>query len=292
VIGAASILLHPAVIDVSAWWGQYESIYMLSALAAAVLAINGRNGWAAAAIAISVMTKPQALPLLLPFAAWFWATGGWRETVRAGIVGAGVVAALWLPFIAQGGPQDYASNLATYQNEIFNVLSLRAWNIWWLVQEASAGGAFIADDVSILGPVTLRHLGYGIALLLNLGVATMVFRDPRPRTLILGLVASVLVFFSFATQMHERYAYGAVIFAALLIAEPTMRWFGLLLSVVFTLNLVAAVPPTPEMAMRLPVMGFPAVVGSIAMLAITASAWLAMGAGSPGRGEARGWRGP
>ena len=30
VVGAAAILLHPAVIDVSAWWGQYESIYVLS----------------------------------------------------------------------------------------------------------------------------------------------------------------------------------------------------------------------------------------------------------------------
>ena len=45
---AAAILLHPAVIDISAWWGQYESIYMLSALAAVVFAVNGRNGLAAA----------------------------------------------------------------------------------------------------------------------------------------------------------------------------------------------------------------------------------------------------
>ena len=33
-------LLHPAVIDISAWWGQYESIYMLSALAAVVCAVE------------------------------------------------------------------------------------------------------------------------------------------------------------------------------------------------------------------------------------------------------------
>ena len=50
----------------SAWWGQYESIYLLSALAALVFALNGRNGLAAAALALCVMTKPQALPFLLP----------------------------------------------------------------------------------------------------------------------------------------------------------------------------------------------------------------------------------
>ncbi|HEV7603933.1 MAG TPA: hypothetical protein VGO15_03145, partial [Candidatus Limnocylindrales bacterium] len=43
VLAAAIVMLHPAVIDVSAWWGQYESIYLLSALAAVLLALDGRN---------------------------------------------------------------------------------------------------------------------------------------------------------------------------------------------------------------------------------------------------------
>lgn len=274
VAGAAVILLHPAVIDVSAWWGQYESIYLLGALVATILAINGRLGWAAAAIAISVMTKPQALPLLLPFAAWFWAAGGWRAVARATLVGAAVISGLWLPFLAAGGPLDYLRNLGTYQNEIFNVLSLRAWNVWWLVQEVFAGGSFIADDVAIAGSLTLRHVGYGLAGLLELAVALAVVRDPRPRTLILALAASVLVVFSFATQMHERYAYGAIVFLALLAAEPRIRWLGLAFGVVFTLNLLAAVPPTPEVGALLPVAGILGIIGSAAMLVCTAAALL------------------
>jgi len=279
VAGAAVILLHPAVIDVSAWWGQYESVYLLAALVATILAINGRNGWAAAAIAISVMTKPQALPLLLPFAAWFWAAGGWRAVARASLVGAAVISGLWLPFIAAGGPVDYLRNLGTYQNEIFNVLSLRAWNVWWLVQEAAAGGAFIADDVAIVGPFTLRHLGYVIAGILEVAVAAVIVRDPRPRTLILGLASGVLVFFAFATQMHERYAYGALVFLALLITQPAGRWLGLAFGAALTLNLLAAIPPTPEIGAMLPVAGALGVAGSIGMLAITYAAvrWLAAG---------------
>jgi hypothetical protein len=114
-VGAAFVLLHPAVIDVSAWWGQYESIYMLSALAAAILAMDGRIGWAAAAVAVSLMTKPQAIPFLLPFAAWFWATAGWRGVARALAVGSGVIVVLWLPFVAADGPQQYLRNLGAYQ---------------------------------------------------------------------------------------------------------------------------------------------------------------------------------
>ena len=52
-VAAAIVLLHPAVIDVSAWWGQYESIYLLFALAALVFALNGRDGLAAAALALA-----------------------------------------------------------------------------------------------------------------------------------------------------------------------------------------------------------------------------------------------
>ena len=269
VLGAAAILFHPAVIDISAWWGQYESIYLLSALAATILAINGRNGWAAAAIALSLMTKPQALPFLVPFAAWFWATGGWRGLLRAAAIGLAVIVVLWLPFIPAAGPANYLRNLATYQGETFAILSLRAWNMWWLVEEAAGG--FIADNVPFLGPLTLRDVGYGIAGLLEIVVAIAVVRNPRPRTLFLGLAAAVLVAFASLTTMHERYAYGALIFLTPLIPEPRLRWVWIAFGVVFALNLVAAVPPIPEIGALITTDGWMGVLGPIAMLAITAA---------------------
>jgi Gpi18-like mannosyltransferase len=292
IAGAALILLHPAVIDVSAWWGQYESIYLLTAVAAVVAAVNGRNGWAAAAIALSVLTKPQAVALLLPFAAWFWATEGWRGVARASAVGGGVVILLWLPFIAAGGPFNYVHDLGEYQGEVFNVLSLRAWNIWWLVQEGTAGGAFIRDDQAILGPLTLRYLGYAVAGLLEVVIAAAVIRRPTPDTLILGLTASVLVFFSFATQMHERYAYGALVFLAVLVAAPATRWLSLVFGVAFTLNLLAAIPPIPEIGAVLPVAGPLGVAGSITMLAVTFAALRMLVAAPPGPGGVPGLPAP
>jgi hypothetical protein len=291
VVGAAAILLHPAIIDVSAWWGQYESIYVLAALAAAVLAISGRNGLAAAAIAVSLTTKPQALPLLVPFAAWFWATGYRRgalrgavkEIARTGAIGLLVVGLTWLPFIGANGPQNYLHNLGVYQEDVFNFLSLRAWNVWWLVEMAAAGGRFIADDVAILGGFTLRDVGYVVVGLLELAIGVAIIRDPRPQTLILGLAAAVLVTFSFATQMHERYAYGAVVFLTLLIAEPRARALGLALGVVFTLNLLSAIPPTPEVGQLLRVDGLLGVVGSIGVLAITYGSLRLLAAGGRDR---------
>ena len=268
VIAAAVVLFHPAVIDVSAWWGQYESIYLLFALAAVVFAINGRNGFAAAALALALMTKPQALPFLVPFAAWFWATGGAAGFARAAAIGLGVVVLVWLPFVPAGGPLDYLDNLSRYQGDIFAVLSLRAWNLWWLVQEVAAGGAFISDQSRILGPITLRWVGYALTILLEAVVFIAVLRDPRPRTLLLGLAASTLIAFAFLTTMHERYAYGAIIFLLLLVDERPVRGLAIAFGVVFTLNLLAAIPPTSEIGSLLPVSGPLGIAGSIAMLAI------------------------
>jgi len=281
VAAAGAVLLVPATWYVSAWWGQYESIFMLSGLGAAIAAANGRNGFAAVLIAVSLSTKPQAIPFVLPFAAWFWASGyaagglrgGVRELARTGIVGLAALVVLWLPFIPAGGPLDYLANLSTYQGEIFNVLSLRAWNAWWLLQETAAGGNFIADDIAIAGPITLRHLGFAITGLLSLVVAAAIIRDPRPRALFVGLAASVLTFFTFLTQMHARYAYAALLFLVLLLPERIGRlswaWLWLAFAVVFSLNLAAAIPPSSEIGAMLPIAGALGVVGSVGLIAIT-----------------------
>jgi Gpi18-like mannosyltransferase len=271
VLGGAAILLHPAVIDVSAWWGQYESIYVLGGAVAYVLAVRGHSLWAAAALAVALMTKPQALPFLVPFGAWILARDGWRGALRAALVGAAVIAALWLPFLAAGGVQAYADNLATYQGDIFAILSLRAWNAWWLVQELFAGGQFVSDQGAILGPITLRHVGYGLALLGELAVFGLVYRARSPRALAYGLAAAVLVAFCLLTTMHERYAFGTLAFLVLAFPDRRATWLALAFGIVFTLNLLAAVPPTPEIGAALPVSGPLGIAGSITMLCVLGS---------------------
>jgi Gpi18-like mannosyltransferase len=276
VLAALAVLLVPAVPYVSAWWGQYESIFVLSGLGAALAAARGRNGLAAVLVAVSLCTKPQALPFVLPFAAWFWATGyardgvrgGVLELVRTGLVGLATLVVLWLPFIPHGGPGDYLSNLAYYQNEIFSTLSLRAWNAWSLVQDLAVGGQFVVDDVPIIGPITMRHIGYAVTGLLSLTIGLAIIRDPRPRTLILGLSASVLAFFCFMTQMHERYAYAAVILLILLLPERRVAWSWVALATVFSLNLIAAIPPDLEPGSVIPVTGIVGIIGALAMIAI------------------------
>jgi len=269
VVGAVVVLLHPATWYVSAWWGQYESIYVLMALLAVLFAIAGRDGLAAAALALAVLTKPQAVPFLIPFAAWFLARGGLAGLIRAAAIGAGVAFVLWLPFLASGGLAHYLGNLGEYQDDVYSILSLRAWNFWWIVQDLAPVDEFVSDRVPIVGPVTFRLLAFAVTGLLALYVAVRVWRAPEPRTLVLGVATISLVAFTFLTTMHERYAFGALLFLMLLIPEARMRWLGAVLGVVFTLNLIAAAPATSELGRLLPIWGPLGLVGSVVMVALT-----------------------
>jgi hypothetical protein len=276
VVGGLAILLHPAVIDVSAWWAQYESIYVLGGVVAYLLAVRGHSLWAAAALGVALMTKPQALPFLVPFGAWFLARDGWRGATRAALVGAATIVVLWLPFVGAGGPQAYVRNLGEYQGDIFAILSLRAWNPWWLVQELFAGGQFVSDQGSIVGPLTLRHLGYGLAILGEIGVFLAVYRAPTRRGLAFGLAAAVLVAFCLLTSMHERYAFGALAFLPLAFPDRRAAWLAAAFGVVFTLNLLAAASPSPAIGALLPATGPLGTAGSIAMIAITGATVLVL----------------
>lgn len=285
-IGFAAVLLHPVVFYVSAWWGQYDSIYALSGLGALVVALNGRNGVAAALVAVALMTKPQAIPFIVPFAAWFWATGGIREVARAALIGVGVIAVLWIPFLADGGPAGYLDNVRQYSSGVFAIASLRAWNPWWLLQEAAAGGDFIRDDVAFLGPFALRHIGYATTAFFSAAIGLAIIRDPRPERLILGLAASVLTFFTFMTQMHERYAYAAVVLLLLVIYDRRAYVLWLVLGATLSLNLLSAAPANALVQRILPHSGPVSIIGSIVLTACTIAAlWLALrrSSGGPSR---------
>ncbi len=282
VLAAAAVLLWPAVWYVSSWWGQYESIYVLFAVLALLAARARLPLVTAALLAVSLMTKPQALPFLVPFAAWFLATQGWRGTLKAAVVGAVVVVLLWLPFVAAGGPANYLNNLATYQNDIFGVLSLNAWNPWALLQVIGANGQFVSDRSLAFGPITYRLVGFALAGLFALIVFVAVYRRPEPDQLALGIAAIALAAFIALTTMHERYAYPALVFLLLALGRPAIAAVWIVFAITFLLDLLVAVPPQ---GWTIPNAQALTVVGSIVMTGVTLAVVILLASRGPVRGE-------
>ena len=246
VAGAALILVHPAIWFLSAWWGQYESIFALLVVGAVLLALRGREWLAVAAMTAALMTKPQVAPMLIPLAGWFLARIGWRswlavnELVRLAFIGLITAIVLWVPFVAANGPMNYLRGLGDYQDARYAVLSLNAWNLWWLVQELFAGGRLVSDSSSLAGPITFRLAGYALTAALLAVVGLAVYRRPTPRQLVLGMAAAALVAFTFLTTMHERYGFATVVLLALLVDDRRARWLSIAFGAVFAINVVAA----------------------------------------------------
>jgi hypothetical protein len=79
-IGAAlAVAFVPLTWYLSAWWGQFDSIYVLLGLLTAILVLADHPIAGAAVLGLAVMTKPQALPFLVPFAAYALGRYGWRR---------------------------------------------------------------------------------------------------------------------------------------------------------------------------------------------------------------------
>ncbi len=294
VAAAAAVLLWPAIWYISAYWGQYEPIYVLPVLLALLAARAERPGLAAALLAIGLMTKPQALPLAVPFAAWFLARFGWRGAVRGALIGAAVSVAAWLPFLAAGGPAAYLRNLGEYQGDIFNILSLRAWNPWWILQEFAAGGNFVLDSTPILGPVTFRLIGLALAGAVAIVVFIGVYRRPTAQTLAMGLAAIALGVVATLTTMHDRYPYPALVFLALCWPRREVVVAWLAFAVAFAANLVYSAPP-PAFA-PMPAGDLVSVVGAIVITAVAVAAirwaWRGETAGEADPGVERAQSGP
>jgi hypothetical protein len=73
------------------------------------------------------------------------------------------------------------------------------------------------------------------------------------------------------TQMHERYAYGAVVILVLLLSEGTPRLLWLTAATVVALNLLSAAPATPAISSLLPTFGLLGIAGSLVIVAATAA---------------------
>jgi Gpi18-like mannosyltransferase len=269
VASALAVALVPVTWYLSGFWGQYESVYTLFGLLAAVLALRGRWALAGVALALALGTKPQAIPFVVPLGAFAVARLGWRGAAVPVAATAATLVVLWLPFVGAGGPAAYLASTTAYQGETFAVLSVRAWNPWWILQWAVAGeGAFALDGGALVGPITPRTLGYAAAALGLLLVFVALRRGASERALWLALAAAVLLPYCLLTSMHERYAYPAVVFLALLLVDRRVLAAWVVLVVGLSANLVAAAPPGGEPGSLVPLWGAAAIAGSLAVTGV------------------------
>jgi dolichyl-phosphate-mannose-protein mannosyltransferase len=284
-------LFNPAVIYVSAFWGQWDSVSAFVVIVAIWLALRGNPEWAFPVLTYAVLIKPQFLaviPLLLVAftrslrsKSTAGTTSGFRTlpairapgALRPVLTAAGsslfVLYAVILPFGVGLWPFSQRWTLAQRFQVAWNLqpfIDKWAFNIWATPLSPHGGlsiGRLTASDQApfFLGQSYQRWgellLGAAIAL------AVLVYaRVNGELSLLWAGLCITLSLFTLLTRVHERYVFPAVMLAALIAPIiPRLRPAYLLLSVTFMLNLLF-VFEAPVLSSRLPLYYGSAVVGN------------------------------
>jgi len=259
--GAAALFaFNPAIIFISAYWGQVDSVAGGLALGSLLLLLSadrhsGRNATllivnAWLLLAFSVLMKPPAIVLAPLYLAYIFATGDRALRLRRAVATAyGIVAALVLAYLcafafhAGTNPLDQFAWLYgryQYASGVYSYNSVNAFNLY----VAAAGHFWQPDGISIpdwtLGGhvVGLPQYVWGIALFAGavLLVVSRYVQRREPLALVEGAMILSLGYFVLSTRMHERYIFNAVMFATPLIF---MRRRYLYAAIVLSLTLLA-----------------------------------------------------
>jgi len=243
-----AFMLNPAYLHNNVIWGQFDSVFSTLAFAAFLAAYQKRFLLSVTLYLISLNFKLQAilffpaLTLLLLYRSELKIE--WKKIARGALVLVLVEGIIVLPFILQSQGMRLW-HTASGVGGSYNFVALNASTVWHLILE---GGdlRWMPDRIEYFG-IPLKAWGLLLAagsfflVLLPLIAALIKLLRKKPAALsfnrLLVLFAlSVLVFFYFNTQMHERYTFPAFLFIASFSFLAKRWWIYVLFSAAYFLN--------------------------------------------------------
>ena len=219
---AAFFILNPAIVFISAAWGQVDSISGGLALLAVYLLLRSddRGGsdivWAWVALSYSLLIKPQAA-VLVPLFIAFSLVPNERRADRIRFTAAGIVAAvvfalaLTLPFHPTSNPLNaFAWLYQKYEfgKNVYAYNSVNAFNLW----SAMWGKKFWQADSQLIGPWPQYLWGMLLVAAATVLVIVRYVSDRSQRALVESAALLTLSFYMLSTRMHERYIYDGLLF--------------------------------------------------------------------------------
>ena len=264
---AAMLALNPAAIYISSYWGQIDSVSWGLVLIAVWLLLRAgdepaklvpRLTLAWLALAFSVLVKPQGATVGVLFLAYPFAAGDARlRARRLAATGAGIVASIALAGIVSlvfhPAPDVLGWLFSRYVHGsgVYAYTSVNAFNLYAITQPFWMPDS---EPVSLFGIAAGSRALWGIVLVLA-ATALIVWRYLQrrdERALLEAAMLCALAFFVFATRMHERYVYGAFLFAMPLIAFGRAGvWSSVVLTITMYFNLAYSLAYQTVMESRL-----------------------------------------
>ncbi len=239
---AASVLLNPAVIALSAVWGQVDAVPAAFVLASLMLLFTGRRSLgrelgAFALFAVAIAMKPQSgfvLPVMLYALYRRYLHRRPRPELIDGALSIALSGVLSLAIWSVSGLAFGLGPVKLYRfykqsASVYPVTSANAFNLWGVV------GFWRSDSgYRIVGALLLIA---GIAFVLWLAHRAIERGAHEGRVLTVAAAIVSLLAFTVLTRMHERYMFLALAALAPLVFIRQLRYALAGLSGLFVLNL-------------------------------------------------------
>lgn len=196
------VIVQPATAFVTSAWGQVDSIMTLL-VAIAFLVIPRSLYLSSVVLALAILVKPQAAIAVFAYLAWVFFKKGIKAFIIQLLLGSFVIGLIGLLFVQRGA--NFLPILWESASR-YPYLSMNAFNFWWLLYGTQS---FALSDS--LGTISLKMQGLVMfAAFISPAIYFLKARAKDPSDLFLATSYFYLVFFTFLTQMHERYLYPAV----------------------------------------------------------------------------------
>ena len=214
------LLLNIAYIFNSMMWGQMDAIHTNLAFLAIVIGIVYPVP-AAMLYLLALNAKPQAIEFLPVVAVVLLYSIKSIRTVATIIISACALQfVLLIPFISTGGVGKLLY-IATHAVDLYNKLSISAFNFWYIV---ARGNPYFINDKDTFILFSYKTIGLSLFCIAALAAWVPLFRKFRQlkkdalapdkyayELLFLSAGMICLYFFYFNVQMHERYAHPIII---------------------------------------------------------------------------------
>ncbi|MGF9851420.1 hypothetical protein ABHN09_07545 [Bacillus paramobilis] len=228
----------PAVIVDGTIWGQVDMLHSIL-MVSSILLLMSKPTWSGAIYAIALLAKFQSIVIAPVFAMYFlkiiWEKKEGKQLTKF-VMGFCIPLLIFGLYFAAHGTfitmlkQAYLNAVGT-----FPTVTVFAMNIWYY---AIGTDPNTVDTIQILPHITLKTVGLILLSIATALTCLYVFFHRHMNTAVLLKAATFIsfAFFMLPTQMHERYAFPALVFVIFLLLYE-MKWTGIALGLTLTIFL-------------------------------------------------------
>ncbi|MGD6889979.1 hypothetical protein [Bacillus mobilis] len=228
----------PAVIVDGTIWGQVDMLHSIL-MVGSILLLMSQPTWSGAIYAIALLAKFQSIVIAPVFAMYFLKVIFEKregKQLTKFIIGFCIPLLIFGLYFAAHGTfitmlkQAYLNAVGT-----FPTVTVFAMNIWYY---AIGTDPNTVDTIQISPYITLKTVGLILLSIASALTCLYVFFHRHMNTAVLLKAATFIsfAFFMLPTQMHERYAFPALVFVIFLLLYE-MKWTGIALGLTLTIFL-------------------------------------------------------